>query len=95
VDPRAPQRGLACAIVRISVRMSAGTVGRPVRRRLSRPPQPEASSVPGDEGLRLHDDEGLSPSGPEAREYDPEPTVCLPQPQLPRPGTLQHRRLVP
>jgi hypothetical protein len=31
----APQRGFACAIVRISVRTSAGTVGRPKRRRLS------------------------------------------------------------
>ena len=30
----APQRGFACAIVRISERTSAGTVGRPMRRRL-------------------------------------------------------------
>jgi hypothetical protein len=33
----APQRGLACAIVRISERTSVGTVGRPMQRRLFQP----------------------------------------------------------
>src|SRR5713101_2922581 len=81
----APQRGFACAIVRISVRTSAGTLGRPMRRRLfqAHPPQPEAPSVPGDDGLRLDDHERRSPSSPDAREQAPEPTVRLREPHPP------------
>ena len=44
------------------------------------PPQPEAPSVPGDDGLRLDDDERRSPSGPDAREQDPEPAIGLREP---------------
>ena len=51
--------------------------------------------MPGDDGLRLDDDERRSPSGPDAREHDPEPTVRLREPQPPRPGALQHLQLVP
>jgi hypothetical protein len=58
------------------------------------PPESKASPVPGDDGLRLHDDERCSPSGPEAREHDPEPTVGLRKPQPSRPGSLQHLQLV-
>jgi len=39
------------------------------------PPQPEASSMPGDDGFRLDEDERRPPSYPDAREPDPEPTV--------------------
>ena len=59
------------------------------------PPQSEAPSVPGDDGLRLDDHERCSPFGPEAREQDPEPTVCLGEPQSPRPGSLEHLQLMP
>ena len=58
------------------------------------PPQPKAPSVPGDDGLRLDDDERRSPFGPETREHDPEPTVRLCEPQPPRPRALQHLQLV-
>ena len=50
--------------------------------------------MPGDDGLRLDDYECRSPSGPDARELAPEPTVRLPQLQPPRPGALQHVQLV-
>jgi hypothetical protein len=59
------------------------------------PPQAEAASVAGDDGFRLDDDERRSPSAQHTREYDPEPTVRLREPQPPRPGALQHLPLVP
>jgi hypothetical protein len=62
---------------------------------LPRPPQSEAARVPRDDGLRLDDDERRSPSGPEAREQDPEPAVGLHEPDSPWSGTLQHLQLVP
>ena len=79
----------ASAIVRISVRTSAGTVGRPKRRRPfqahhSRKPR----SVPGDDGLRRYDDERRSPSGPEAGEHPPEPPVRRREPHPPQPAAL-------
>jgi hypothetical protein len=52
-------------------------------------------SVPGDDGLRLDDDERRSPSGPEAREHDPEPPVGVREPRPSRSGALQHLQLVP
>jgi hypothetical protein len=39
------------------------------------PPQPEASSVPSDDGLRHDDNERRSPSGQHTGEHDPEATV--------------------
>jgi hypothetical protein len=75
---------------------SAGTVSRPMWRRLFQAhPQPEAPSVPGNDGLRLDDDERRSPSGPDARELAPERTVCLREPRPPRPSPWQHLQLVP
>jgi hypothetical protein len=70
-----------------------GRSPRPVAA-LPRPPQSEAPSVPGDDGLWLDDDEHRSPFGPHAREHDPEPTVHHGQPQPPRPRALQHLQLV-
>jgi hypothetical protein len=56
MNPRRAPAGVACAIMRISVRTSAGA-GRspPAAPALSGPPQPEAPSVPGDDGLRYDD----------------------------------------
>src|SRR2546422_7061954 len=48
---------------------------------LPAPPQPEALSVPGDDGLRLDDDERRSPSDPDTGEPHPEPTVRFCEPQ--------------
>jgi hypothetical protein len=59
------------------------------------PPQPETSSVPGDDRLGLDDDERRFPPRQHAREHDPEPTVGLREPQPPRPGALQYLQLVP
>jgi len=59
------------------------------------PLEPEASSVPGDYGLRLDDDERRSPFRQHTREHDPEPTVRLRELQPPRPGALQYLQLVP
>src|SRR6266849_3348844 len=59
------------------------------------PPQPKAPSVPGDDGLRLDDHERRWPSGPKAREHDPEPAVRLRERHPPRSGALEHRQLVP
>ena len=94
-----------CAARPKRVRLSNGANQRADIRRLGRsphsvaalprPPHSEAPSVPGDDGLRLDDDERRSPSGPEAREHDPEPTVCLRKPQPPGPRSLQHLQLVP
>jgi hypothetical protein len=58
------------------------------------PPQLETASVPRDDGLRLDNDERRPPSGPEAREQDPEPSVRLREPRPPRAAALQHRQLV-
>lgn len=49
------------------------------------PEQPEPDAVPGDYGLRLHDDQGTSPTCPQAAESNPEETVKTAQP---RPGLL-------
>ncbi len=59
------------------------------------PPQPKAPSVPGDDSLRLDDHERRWPSGPKAREHDPEPAVRLRERHPPRSGALEHRQLVP
>jgi hypothetical protein len=59
------------------------------------PPQTEALPVPSDDGLRLHNHERSSPSGPDARQQDPEPAVHLREPDSPRSGALQHVKLVP
>jgi hypothetical protein len=59
------------------------------------PAEPEAPSVPSDDLLKLHDDERRSPSGPNAGESHPEPTVRFREPQPPRPRALQHLQLVP
>jgi hypothetical protein len=59
------------------------------------PPESEVSSVPGDDRLRLDDNECRSPSGPEAQEHDPEPPARVREPQPSRPGALQHLYLVP
>src|SRR5712691_6096259 len=60
------------------------------------PPQPKAPSVPGDDSLRLDDHERRRwPSGPKAREHDPEPAVRLRERHPPRSGALEHRQLVP
>ena len=59
------------------------------------PPQPEAPSVPGDDDLRIDDHDRRSPSGPEAREHDPEPPVRLREPHPTRAGALQHLQLMP
>ena len=81
--------------MRISVRMSAGTVGRPMRRRLlqvhhsRKPRRCQAMTV-----------SGLTMTSAvrhlvQRREHDPEATVCLRKPQPPRPGSLEHLQLVP
>jgi hypothetical protein len=62
---------------------------------LPSPPQPEASSAPGDDRLRLDEDERRPPSRPDAQEHDPEPTVRVREAQPPRPGALQHLQLMP
>ena len=59
------------------------------------PPEPEALSVPGDDGLRLHEDQRRSPSGPDARQHDPEPPVRPREPDSLRSRALQHVKLVP
>jgi hypothetical protein len=59
------------------------------------PPEPETVAVPGDDGLGFHDHERRSPSGPDARQQDPEPAVRLREPDSRRSGALQHVQLVP
>ena len=51
--------------------------------------------MPCDDRLGLDDDERRPPSGPEAREQDPEPAVRLREPHPPEAAALQHRQLVP
>ena len=51
------------------------------------PPQPEASPVPGNDGVRLHDDERRSPIRPSSARAGPT-TVCLREPQPPGPGSF-------
>ena len=59
------------------------------------PPESEALAVPGDDGLRFHDHERRPPSGPDARQQDPEPAVRLREPDSRRSGAVQHVQLVP
>ena len=83
-------------VVRTIERADVGGHGRPpdVAPALPGPPQPEAPSVPGDDGLRFHDDERRSPLGPDAQEDNPEPPVRSRARQPPRPRALQHLQLV-
>ncbi len=48
---------------------------RPLRSALAAPVETEALAVPVDDGLRLDDHEGFTPSGPQAREPRPEDPV--------------------
>jgi hypothetical protein len=73
---------------------AAATVGR-VGVALPGPPEPETLLVPGDDGLRLDEDQRRSPSGPDTRQHDPEPPVCLREPDSVRSGALQYVKLVP
>ena len=92
-----------CAPARVRVRHRAnqhadvGGHGRSTHTAPALPgsPQPEAPSVPGDDGLRLDDDERRSPAGPDAGDRDPEPPVRFRHPQPPRPRALQHLQLMP
>jgi hypothetical protein len=59
------------------------------------PPESEASLVPGDDRFRLDEAERRPPSPPDTREHDPQPTVRVREPQLPRLGALQHLQLMP
>ena len=92
---RAPSR------VRLGHRVNQGAdVGRHRRSSesaptLPRPPQSEALSVPHNDGFRLHDGQRGSPSGPDARQHDPEPAIRLLEPDSPRSGAFEHRQLVP
>src|SRR6476659_232342 len=58
-------------------------------------PEPEAPSAPGEDGLRLDDDERRSPPGPEPREHDPEAAVARREPQPLWSSALQHLQLAP
>ena len=49
--------------------------------------------MPPYDGLGLHDDEDVGPTGPEATEYGPEESVQPVQP-WPRPFTLEHGKLL-
>src|SRR6266851_1586657 len=93
-----PRRALAriCARYFANERADVSGHGRPPHAAPTPPgpPQPETSSVPGDDGLRLDDDERRSPSRQPTREHDAEPTVRPRELQPPRPGALQHVRLV-
>ena len=51
---------------------------------LPRPEQAEASAVPGEDGLWLHDDDRRSPSLPHSRQPDPEQSVRSGEPHAPR-----------
>ena len=91
----APQSGFASDIVRISVRTVSGTVGHPVRWRLFQVQnKAEGTAVPRDDRRGLDDDERRSPSGPQAGQPDPQPSVRGRERQLPRHGSLQHQQLV-
>jgi hypothetical protein len=59
------------------------------------PPQPEAPSVPGDDGLRLDDHQRRSPPNPDAGDHGPKAPVYLGEPQASPSGALQHLELVP
>ena len=39
------------------------------------PKQPESSTMPANDGLRLHDDQGLGPAGPQASERNPKQPI--------------------
>ena len=91
----APQRGLASAMVRMSVRTSVGVVDRPTTPTLPGRPQADASSMPGNDGLRLHDDKCCAPSGPPPRECHPQPPIRPRESHSVRSGALQHVQLMP
>jgi hypothetical protein len=65
--------------------------------RATRPPGPEAdeaATMPADDGLRLHEHEGVRPPRPRAREHDPERAVDGAQPRSWR-GATKNGELLP
>jgi hypothetical protein len=105
VDPEFQQFAMnpRCASTRVGVRHGAnqhpnvGGHGRPpnATSAFPRPPQPKPPSVPGDDCLRLDDDERRPPAGPETREHDPDASVGRRESQPLRSTPLQHLQLVP
>ena len=57
------------------------------------PVQPKTGAVPTDDSLRFHDEQDLSPTGPEVTEGGPEESV-QPVQHRPRPLSLEHRDLL-
>lgn len=51
--------------------------------------------MPGDDGLRLDDDKRRAPSGPEAREHNPDPAVRHREADSRWAGALPHVKVVP
>ena len=56
--------------------------------------EPKAVSMPPEHGVGLHDDECVSPAGPQAAEPRPEQPVDGPQPRAPAGLSLQDRQLM-
>jgi hypothetical protein len=87
--------GLSWLIVRIKSRMSAGTAGRPTRRRdLATPVQTEAAPMPAHQRLRLEDNRGFKQGGAQPIEPDKDQAICRAQPEPRRRGSLQHNKLL-
>ena len=89
MDPRCTPRGV-CLMHLQDELSNLGIDWRSARAQRSALPAPvesESLAVPPDDGLRLNDHEGLTPSGPEAREPGPEDAIRCSKPNS-SPGTL-------
>ena len=99
-NPR-PEQKLRCAPVRVILRQAGDQnpdlVGylRPTAARPGSPPpvKTKAGTVPSDDCLRLHDDQYVSPSKPQALQSRPEKPVERVQ-RWPRPFSLENRDLL-
>jgi len=58
------------------------------------PKEAEAATMPGDDGLGFHDDDGLAPRTPDMRDPDPQEPIRLRQPHAPRTRAFQDVELV-
>ena len=75
-------------------RTSAGTLGRPRRRRDFHVQKPKALAMPSDDRRGRHEHDRCAPTGPDAREPDPQHAIGTRQPKLSSARALEHVELV-